>query len=230
MIRLENLKKEYSGKEVLNIEQLEISSGQILGLVGNNGAGKTTLFSLLLDIIKPTSGKVFSKDVDVAESEDWKRYTSAYLNDGFLINFLTPEEYFEFVGGLYNMSSTDVSNFINQFSDFFAGEVLGVKKYIRDLSMGNRKKVGLVGSLIGNPEIVIWDEPFSNLDPSTQIRVRNIIKEYSQNRTFLVSSHDLNHIAEVCKRILILDHGKLVRDVENTEASKKELFEFFEVV
>jgi len=230
MIRLENLQKEYSGKEVLNIEQLEISSGQILGLVGNNGAGKTTLFSLLLDIIKPTSGKVFSKDVDVAESEEWKRYTSAYLNDGFLINFLSPEEYFEFIGGLYNMSSQDVSNFLNQFSDFFAGEVLGVKKYIRDLSMGNRKKVGLVGSLIGNPEIVIWDEPFSNLDPSTQIRVRNIIKEYSQDRTFLVSSHDLNHIAEVCKRILVLDHGKLVRDVENTEASKKELFEFFEVV
>lgn len=230
MIRIDNLRKEYSGKEVLNIEKLEISNGEILGLVGNNGAGKTTLFSLLLDIIKPTSGKVFSKDVDVAESEEWKRYTSAYLNDGFLINFLTPEEYFEFVGGLYNMSSQDVSNFLSQFSDFFAGEVLGVKKYIRDLSMGNRKKVGLVGSLIGNPEIVIWDEPFSNLDPSTQIRVRNMIKEYSQNRTFLVSSHDLNHIAEVCQRILILDHGKLVRDVENTEASKKELFEFFEVV
>jgi len=230
MIRLENIRKEYSGKEVLNIEKLEVSNGEILGLVGNNGAGKTTLFSLLLDLIQPTSGAAYSKDADVSESEDWKRYTSAYLNDGFLINFLTPEEYFNFIGGLYNMSPKDVSRFLESFSDFFAGEVLGVKKYIRDLSMGNRKKVGLVGSLIGSPEIVIWDEPFSNLDPSTQIRVRNIIKQHSENRTFLVSSHDLNHIVEVCERVLILDHGKLVRDTTNTEASKKELFEFFEVV
>ncbi|MGB6035979.1 MAG: ABC transporter ATP-binding protein [Cryomorphaceae bacterium] len=229
MIKVENLRKEYSGKEVLNIADLNIEKGEIVGLVGNNGAGKTTLFSLILDLIKASSGRVLSKEKDVSQSENWKMYTSAYLDDGFLINFLTADEYFEFVGGLFDYSKTDVQAFVQQFEPIFNGEVLGQKKFIRQLSMGNRKKVGLIGALIGNPEIVLWDEPFSNLDPSTQIRVRNIVKEHSENRTFFVSSHDLHHIAEVCTRIIILEHGKVVRDVKNSPEMKEELFEFFEV-
>ncbi len=229
MIRVEKLQKTYNGNLVLDIPELTIEKGEIVGLVGNNGAGKTTFFSLILDLIKASSGKVFSKDGDVSSSESWKMYTSAYLNDGFLINFLTPDEYFEFVGGLFDISKTDVASFVSQFEPIFNGEVLGKKKFIRQLSMGNRKKVGLIGALIGNPELVLWDEPFSNLDPSTQIRIRNLVKEHSQDRTFLVSSHDLHHIAEVCSRIIILDHGRIVRDVKNSPETKEELFEFFEV-
>lgn len=229
MIKVENLVKAYDGKEVLNIEEITIKKGEIVGLVGNNGAGKTTLFSLILDLIKADSGKVLSKEADVSQSEEWKMYTSAYLDDGFLINFLTADEYFEFVGGLFDFSPQDVRSFVQQFEPIFNGEVIGQKKFIRQLSMGNRKKVGLIGALIGNPELVLWDEPFSNLDPSTQIRVRNVIKDHSENRTFFVSSHDLHHIAEVCTRIIILDQGKVVRDVENSPAMKEELFEFFEV-
>jgi ABC-2 type transport system ATP-binding protein len=229
MIKVENLSKSYDDREVLRIEDLTISKGEIVGLVGNNGAGKTTFFSLILDLIKATSGRVLSKDKDVSKSEDWKMYTAAYLDDGFLINFLTPDEYFEFVGGLFDLRKEDVQAFVRQFEPIFNGEVLGQKKFIRQLSMGNRKKVGLIGALIGNPEIILWDEPFSNLDPSTQIRVRNIVKEHAENRTFVVSSHDLHHIAEVCTRIIILDHGKVVRDVQNSPATKAELYEFFEV-
>ncbi|MEM9050540.1 MAG: ABC transporter ATP-binding protein [Bacteroidota bacterium] len=229
MIKAENLRKAYEGNVVLHIEDLTINKGEIVGLVGNNGAGKTTFFSMILDLIKADSGHVLSKDADVSKTEDWKMYTSAYLDDGFLINFLTPDEYFEFVGGLFNLSKNDVMDFVKQFEPIFNGEVIGQKKFIRQLSMGNRKKVGLIGALIGNPEIVLWDEPFSNLDPSTQIRVRNVVKDHSENRTFLVSSHDLHHIAEVCTRIIILDKGKVVRDVQNSPAMKEELFEFFEV-
>ncbi|MCH2214975.1 MAG: ABC transporter ATP-binding protein [Flavobacteriales bacterium] len=229
MIKAENLRKAYEGNVVLHVEDLTINKGEIVGLVGNNGAGKTTFFSMILDLIKADSGHVLSKDADVSKTEDWKMYTSAYLDDGFLINFLTPDEYFEFVGGLFNLSKNDVMDFVKQFEPIFNGEVIGQKKFIRQLSMGNRKKVGLIGALIGNPEIVLWDEPFSNLDPSTQIRVRNVVKDHSENRTFLVSSHDLHHIAEVCTRIIILDKGKVVRDVQNSPAMKEELFEFFEV-
>ena len=229
MIKAENLRKAYEGNVVLHVEDLTINKGEIVGLVGNNGAGKTTFFSMILDLIKADSGHVLSKDADVSKTEEWKMYTSAYLDDGFLINFLTPDEYFEFVGGLFNLSKNDVMDFVKQFEPIFNGEVIGQKKFIRQLSMGNRKKVGLIGALIGNPEIVLWDEPFSNLDPSTQIRVRNVVKDHSENRTFLVSSHDLHHIAEVCTRIIILDKGKVVRDVQNSPAMKEELFEFFEV-
>lgn len=229
MIKIENLSKAYDEKEVLNIPELTIEKGEILGVVGNNGAGKTTLFSLMLDLIKATEGTVLSKGNDVSQTEDWKMYTSAYLDESFLINFLRPDEYFEFVGGLFDYGKADVSAFVEKFEPIFNGEVIGQKKFIRQLSMGNRKKTGLVGTLIGNPEVVLWDEPFSNLDPSTQLRIRNIITEYAENRTFLVSSHDLHHIAEVCTRIIILDHGKIVKDVLRSETSKEELFDFFEV-
>jgi ABC-2 type transport system ATP-binding protein len=120
-------------------------------------------------------------------------------------------------------------SFVSQFEAVFNGEVLGGKKYIRDLSMGNRKKVGLIGTLIGNPKLVYWDEPFANLDPTTQLRVRNIITQYSGSTTFLVSSHDLHHIADVCTRIVILDKGRVVKDVLRSETSSKELFDFFGV-
>jgi len=229
MIEIKNLRKEYNGKDVLNIENLTIEKGEILGVVGNNGAGKTTLFSLMLDLIKATEGSVLSKGNDVSKTEDWKMYTSAYLDESFLINFLRPDEYFEFVGGLFDYGKADVSSFVEQFEPVFNSEVIGQKKFIRQLSMGNRKKTGLVGALIGNPEVVLWDEPFSNLDPSTQLRIRNVITEYSENRTFLVSSHDLHHIAEVCTRIIILDRGKIVKDVMRSDTSKEELFDFFEV-
>ena len=135
MIRVEKLQKTYNGNLVLDIPELTIEKGEIVGLVGNNGAGKTTFFSLILDLIKASSGKVFSKDGDVSSSESWKMYTSAYLNDGFLINFLTPDEYFEFVGGLFDISKTDVASFVSQFEPIFNGEVLGKKKFISQLSM-----------------------------------------------------------------------------------------------
>jgi ABC-2 type transport system ATP-binding protein len=229
MIEVRNLRKEYDGNEVLNIAHLTIDKGEILGVVGNNGAGKTTFFSLVLDLIKATEGLVLSKGEDVSKTETWKSYTSAYLDESFLINFLRPDEYFEFVGGLFNYDKAEVASFVERFEPIFNGEVIGQKKFIRQLSMGNRKKAGLVGALIGNPEVVLWDEPFSNLDPSTQLRIRNIITEYAKDRTFLVSSHDLHHIAEVCTRIIILDHGKVVKDVMRSDTSKEELFDFFQV-
>jgi len=227
MITINNLRKNYGRTEVLNIPTLSLNTGEIIGIVGNNGAGKTTLFSLILDLIQASAGSVTSRGNDVSQTEDWKKYTAAFLDEGFLIGFLTPEEYFEFVGKLHNLSPVATQEFVSQFEEVFNGEILGKKKYIRDLSKGNQKKVGLISALIGDPELVIWDEPFSNLDPSTQLRIRGLISDYSANKTFIISSHDLNHIAEVCTRIIILDHGKLVKDVKRSEISKEALVEFF---
>ena len=227
MIEINNLQKIYGQQEVLNIPALTIEKGEIIGIVGNNGAGKTTLFSLILDLIQATQGTVTSKGQDVSKTEIWKQYTSAFLDEGFLIGFLTPDEFFEFIGNMYHLSKADVHEFTNQFEEIFSGEIKGQKKYIRDLSKGNQKKVGLVGALIGDPEIVILDEPFSNLDPSTQLRIRHLIKQHSSDRTFLISSHDLSHIADVCTRIIILEKGQLIKDVQRREISEEELVEFF---
>jgi len=229
MISIQNLSKKYVGKEVLAIESLEIPRGQSFGLVGNNGAGKTTLFSLLLDLIPPTTGHIVNHEVQVNKSEDWKPFTSAFIDESFLIGYLTPEEYFYFIGELRGRNKADVDVLLAQFEEFFYGEILGQKKYLRDLSKGNQKKAGIVASFIGNPEVVILDEPFANLDPTTQIRLKAIIKELAAKEevTVLVSSHDLMHVTEVCERIVVLEKGEVVKDIQTSTQTLKELESFF---
>lgn len=225
MISANNLSKSYKGVQVLNLPNLDIPRGQSFGLVGNNGAGKTTFFSLLLDLIKSTTGNIKSNDILVQESEDWKPFTSSFIDESFLIGYLTPEEYFYFIGDLRGQNKADVDNLLAKFEDFFHGEIIGRKKYLRDLSKGNQKKAGIVAALIGNPEVIILDEPFANLDPTTQIRLKQIIKELTKNRdvTVLISSHDLMHVTEVSERIVVLEKGEIVKDLATSEATLKEL-------
>jgi len=229
MITVHNLTKTYGDKTVLNIDHLEIPKGQSFGLVGNNGAGKTTLFSILLDLIQPSTGHIINKDIRVDESEAWKPFTSAFVDETFLIGYLTPEEYFYFIGELRGRNKADVDALLANFDDFFHGEILNQKKYLRDLSKGNQKKVGIVASFIGNPEVVILDEPFANLDPTTQIRLKGIIKDLAAKEgvTVLVSSHDLIHVTEVCQRIVVLNKGEIVKDLHTSAETMKELEAFF---
>jgi ABC-2 type transport system ATP-binding protein len=229
MITVHDITKTYGTQTVLNIPALEIPKGQSFGLVGNNGAGKTTFFSLLLDLIQPTTGKIINNEVQVDISEAWKPFTSAFIDETFLIGYLTPEEYFYFIGELRGQNKADVNSLIGTFENFFHGEILGQKKYLRDLSKGNQKKVGIVASFIGNPEVIILDEPFANLDPTTQIRLKQIIKDLAENKdvTVLVSSHDLIHVTEVCERIVVLNKGEIVKDIQTSTQTLKELETFF---
>lgn len=229
MIKVQNLRKSFGGVQALNIADLEIHPGECVGVVGNNGAGKTTFFSLMLDLIQPTTGHIDNNGVQVNTSEDWKPFTSSFIDETFLIGYLTPEEYFYFIGDLRGQNKADVNALLAQFQDFFHGEILGQKKYLRDLSKGNQKKAGIVASFIGNPEVVILDEPFANLDPTTQIRLKSIIKELAEkdNVTVLVSSHDLIHVTEVCERIVVLNKGEVVKDIQTSTETLKELETFF---
>ena len=229
MITVQNLTKKYGESIVLNIENLEIPKGQSFGLVGNNGAGKTTFFSLLLDLIQPTTGHITNHGVQVDSSEAWKPFTSAFIDETFLIGYLTPEEYFYFIGELRGQNKADIDQLLVGFEDFFHGEIMGQKKYLRDLSKGNQKKAGIVASFIGNPEVIILDEPFANLDPTTQIRLKGIIRELAASKevTVLVSSHDLIHVTEVCERIVVLSKGEQVKDIQTSDETLKELEVFF---
>ena len=225
MIKTTNLTKTYAGTTVLNIDSLKINKGESLGLVGNNGAGKTTFFNLLLDLIQPTTGTISSNSIQVDTSEDWKSFTGSFIDESFLIGYLTPEEYFYFVGELRGQNKADIDSFVSQFEEIFNDEIIGKKKYLRDLSKGNQKKVGIIAALIGNPEVIILDEPFANLDPTTQIRLKKMLKELVDNKdvTVLISSHDLGHVTEVCERIVVLDKGNVVKDLNTSEATLKEL-------
>lgn len=229
MISVSNLSKTYKDTTVLSIDSLELSKGEIIGLVGNNGAGKTTFFSLLLDLIKPSTGYIENNQIRVDESEDWKSTTAAFIDESFLIGYLTPEEYFSFIAGLRNINKADLDSFLNRFNTFFNGEILEKKKYIRDLSKGNQKKVGIAAAFIGAPELVILDEPFANLDPRAQMQLQNLLREINQELgcSIFVSSHDLLHVSELCQRILILNKGELVKDANRGEISLDVLRAFF---
>lgn len=232
MIQVNNLSKTYTnGVKVLNITNLDIPKGQSFGLVGNNGAGKTTFFSLLLDLIQPSTGYIKNNGIQVNTSEAWKPFTSAFIDESFLIGYLTAEEYFYFIGDLRNQNKADVDTLLKKHEEFFNGEILNSKKYLRDLSKGNMKKVGIIAALIGNPEVVILDEPFANLDPTTVNRLKKIIKELADNPevTVLVSSHDLVHTVEVCDRIVALHLGEVVKDIQTSSETLKELEAFFAV-
>lgn len=229
MIQIKNLVKTYGNKTVVNIENLQFDKGETIGLVGNNGAGKTTFFRMLLDLIRPNAGEVLSKDENVSNSGHWKSYTASYLDEGFLIDYLTPEEYFVFIGSLHNMSKPDVAEYIQQYQEFFNGEVLNSGKYIRDFSKGNQNKVGIAAAFMQKPELLVLDEPFANLDPSTQIRLKSLIKDLKnqQQVTTLISSHDLNHVTDVCDRIILMEKGVIIQDLQKNENTLQQLQHYF---
>jgi ABC-2 type transport system ATP-binding protein len=231
MIQVRNLGKAYGGNIVVDIDDLYMAPGETIGLVGNNGAGKTTFFRLLLDLVKADKGEVLSKDKLVSNTEEWKQYTAAYLDEGFLIGYLTPEEYFYFVGKLSNRSKADVDEFLKNFETFFDGSVINSGKYIRDLSKGNQFKTGIAACLIQNPEMLILDEPFANLDPTTQMRLIRMLTEMREHRrmTIIISSHDLNHITDVCSRILLMERGRIIKDLLKSPDTLSELEAYFQL-
>ena len=243
-IIINNLKKTFGKKDAIkvaiDIVQYQINSGEILGLVGNNGAGKSTLFRLILDLIKADTGSVRMTgmvlgeqlDINVCETEDWKDWTGAYVDDSFLIDYLTPDEYFNFIARISGLSDEELKNDLSKFERFMAGELLGQKKLIRNLSAGNKQKVGIVAAMLLHPQVLILDEPFNFLDPSSQSHIKHLIQDYNHETgaTILISSHNLQHTVDICPRIALLEDGHIIRDIANINGeAQQELESYFEI-
>ena len=231
MITIKDLKKAFGKTIACDIEQFQVNDGDILGLVGNNGAGKTTLFRMLLDLLKPDEGEVALDGINPAQSEEWKASTGSYIDEGFLIDFLTPEEYFAFIGKITNMTQAQVDERLKDFEKLAAGEIFGQKKLIRNLSAGNKQKVGIISALFNRPKLVILDEPFNFLDPSSQNILKHVLTDYNKETgaTILISSHNLQHTIDISTRIALLEKGHIVRDLSNADGSAKaELENYFE--
>ena len=231
MITIDHLKKNFGETQASNIASFTINDGDILGLVGNNGAGKSTLFRILLDLLKADEGHVTLNGIDPTTSEEWKQTTGAYLDEGFLVDFLTPEEYFAFLGKISGKSQAEVDERLKDFERFAAGEVFGQKKLIRNLSAGNKQKVGIISAIFNRPDLIILDEPFNFLDPYSQNMLKHLLTNYNHETgaTILVSSHNLAHTVDISTRIALLEHGEIVRDIDNTDgAAAQELDNYFE--
>ena len=231
MIKIENLKKAFGETIACDIPEFTINDGDILGLVGNNGAGKTTLFRMILDLLKPDEGAVSIDRINPAESEAWKDQTGAYVDEGFLIDFLTPEEYFAFLGKVNNISQEEVEERLKPYERLASNEIFGQKKLIRNLSAGNKQKVGIIAALFMKPKLVILDEPFNFLDPSSQNVLKHVLTNYAKDNhaTLLISSHNLAHTIDISTRIALLEKGRIIRDLPNEAGSAKtELENYFE--
>lgn len=235
-IIIKDLVKTFGEKVAVDIPELTIHSGELLGLVGNNGAGKSTLFRLILDLIKADKGTVrmygTGIDINVAETEEWKDWTGAFVDEGFLIDYLTPDEYFQFIARLTDTSDEQLQDFLAQFQHFMADELAGQKKLIRTLSAGNKQKVGIMAAMLLHPQVLILDEPFNFLDPSSQNAIKHLLKKYNEETgaTILVSSHNLQHTVDISERIVLLEHGKIIHDIDNKEKQAQTILEnYFEI-
>jgi ABC-2 type transport system ATP-binding protein len=231
MIEIKSLHKQFGETVACAIDSLTVYDGELLGLVGNNGAGKTTLFRLMLDLLKPDEGSVLLDGINPLLSEDWKQQTAAYIDDSFLIDYLTPEEFFAFLAKISGMPQEVLNERILSFERFAGGEVLGQKKLIRNLSAGNKQKVGIMSALMRQPRLIILDEPFNFLDPTSQNILKHMLTNYQQATgcTILLSSHNLQHTIDISTRIVLLEKGHIIRDIQNnSEEARQELVNYFE--
>ena len=234
-IKIENLTKKFGEKTAVNIEHFTVESGDMLGLVGNNGAGKTTLFRLLLDLQKADEGCALYhdsqlSDIDPSKSEEWKQYVGTYIDESFLIDFLTPEEYFDFIARVNGIDEETKNNRLAEYEAFANNEVFGTKKFIRDFSAGNKQKIGIIAALLNRPKLLILDEPFNFLDPSSQNVLKRLLAKYHEetNATIIVSSHNLQHTVDISSRIALMESGKIIRDIQNNDHSAtQELEDYF---
>ena len=213
-LEISQLKKSFGEKVAVDVQSYNVGDGEIIGLVGNNGAGKTTLFRLILELLKPDRGHAAINGVVTSQSEDWKAVTGGFIDEGFLIDFLTPDEYFDFICKIHAINKDEYELRIKKYEHIMNGEIVGVDKLTRNLSAGNKQKVGIIGAMLHNPQLLILDEPFNFLDPSSQLAMKKVLEEFSKElgATVIVSSHNLTHTFDLCTRITLLEEGKIIKD------------------
>lgn len=232
MIKIDNLTKYFGENKALDIKQLQIAEGSIVGLVGNNGAGKTTMLRLILDLCKANSGSVLSAGKDVSKFEEWKEYTGSFLDSGYLIDFLTPEEYFNLIAELNHITKEDIQLRLSRFDAFMNGEILGKKKLIKNYSAGNKQKIGIVAAMITNPKVLLLDEPFNFLDPSSQMEMLRLLRDLNKEfgTTMILSSHNIELVSEISSRIVLLEKGIVKKDISATAGEAiEELRTYFSI-
>jgi ABC-2 type transport system ATP-binding protein len=220
IIDITDLSKYYGKTRGIEKVNLQISEGEIFGFIGPNGAGKSTTIRILLNLIFPTSGKATIMGMDVIrKTKKIKELTGYVPSDANAYGYMTVLEFLQYCQRFYH-----ISNNIQRIDELSSWFELDLKRKISDLSMGNRKKVALVQSLIHKPRLLILDEPTTGLDPLMQSKFFDLLRlENQRGMTIFFSSHILNEIQMLCKRVAIIKEGRIIQleDIENLR--KKQL-------
>lgn len=209
---LENVTKTYKDKTAVCDISTELTSGQLVGLIGKNGAGKTTLMKMLATVIKPTSGQILFDGKNTVKNPNIERSTIGYLpQEVSVYPNLTAYEYLNYVAALKGMKKSEAIHQIGQFLLEFHLEDVKDKR-LGGFSGGMKQRIGIISALLNNPKIIIADEPTTGLDPEERITVRNMLSELAKERIVVLSTHIVSDIEAVASRILILKDGSLIFD------------------
>ncbi len=210
MITVKNVTKKYGKFKAVDNISFEINDGEIIGLLGPNGAGKSTTMNILTGFIEPTEGEVIINGYNISKKPKKAKKCIGYMPEGVpLYKDMTVKEFVTYMAELKGVKKDEIKESVEQaIQDTWLQNVR--KVLIRNLSKGYKQRVSMAGALVGNPEIIILDEPTVGLDPKQIIEIRNLIKKLGKNHTLIISSHILSEISQICERVIIINKGQIV--------------------
>lgn len=210
MITVKNVTKKYGKFKAVDNISFEINDGEIIGLLGPNGAGKSTTMNILTGFIEPTEGEVIINGYNISKKPKKAKKCIGYMPEGVpLYKDMTVKEFITYMAELKGVKKDKIRESVEQaMQDTWLQNVK--KVLIKNLSKGYKQRVSMAGALVGNPEIIILDEPTVGLDPKQIIEIRNLIKKLGKNHTLIISSHILSEISQICERVIIINKGQIV--------------------
>lgn len=217
MIEVQNLTKVYGGKTAVENVSFKIRNGRIYGLLGPNGAGKSTTMNIIAGCLSPTEGTVLINGYDICDQPTEAKRQIGYLPEQPpLFTDMTPAEYLTFVAEAKGVADDLIDRQVKEAMT--VTDLLSVKdRLIRNLSKGFRQRVGIAQAMLGNPDIIILDEPTVGLDPQQLTEIRALVRKLGEKQTVIISSHILSEIAELCDHVIILSEGHVVADSSMAE-------------
>lgn len=229
MIKVQNVTKKYNKFLAVDNINFEIADGEVVGFLGPNGAGKSTTMNMITGFIEPTSGEIIVNGYDINQKSKQAKRQIGYMPENVPLYLeLTVKEFVSYMADLKLVKRSEKKAEIDRVIG-----VTGLKdvqgKLIRNLSRGYRQRVSLAGALVGNPPILILDEPTVGLDPKQVIEIRNLIKSLGKEHTILISSHILSEISQMCNKIMIINKGKILR-IDSTSEIEKQTTSSSEVI
>lgn len=210
MIELKNVTKKYGNLVAVNNISFDVKDGEIIGLLGQNGAGKSTTMNMITGFIEPTEGDIIINGYDISKKAKKAKKQIGYMPENVpLYTELSVKEFVSYMAELKLINKKERKEAVQKALEN-TGLIEVQNRIIRNLSRGYKQRVSMAGALVGDPEILILDEPTVGLDPKQVVEIRNLIKKLKEKHTVIISSHILSEISQICDRVVIINKGKLI--------------------